>query len=290
MTCLVVVALATWTLSSPPTARADDFDYYDNTLLSKVPEFAGAKRITELTADLLVKHRDVLQNTNALFVVLRTNEGRYCKMLVQPARQRIGENKSVPILLIERFVTYREGEEKAVEVRGSNIRLFDGFRLSLDLGQIVPEILAGDLRFVAAREKSFAEPVGNAEMYLMTKPLPEAAPKKSPRVVIGKAFEPRYFNGKYTLHDDGRRSGTLVLSVNEENQVSGSFYSGKDGTKYEVSGKVGTARNEITFSISLPRSVVNYHGWMFTGDGQAIAGSSRLQDRVTGFYAVREEK
>jgi len=270
--------------------RGDDFDHYDNILLSKVPEFAGAKKITELTPDLLVKYRNVLPDTHALFVVVRTNEGRYCKMLVQPARQKVCGDKSVPILLVERFVTYREGSDKAVEVKGGNVRLFDGFRLSLDLGQVVPESLGGDVRFVAAREKAFAEPVGNAEMYLMTKPMPEATPKKPPKLVVGKAFEPRYFNGKYKLYDDGRRSGTLVLSVNDDNQVSGSYYSGKDDTKYEVSGKVGPARHEITFSISFPRSVQTYHGRMFTGDGRAIAGSSRLQDRATAFYAVRSEK
>src|SRR5258708_7211324 len=96
-----------------PATRADGFDHYDNKILSKVPEFAGAKLITELTPDLLVKYRDVLPNTNALFVVVRTNEGRFCKLLVQPARQKISAEKSIPILLIERFVTYREGDEKA---------------------------------------------------------------------------------------------------------------------------------------------------------------------------------
>jgi hypothetical protein len=271
-------------------ARADEFDNYDNTLLAKVPEFEGAKKIAELTPDLLVKYRDVLPNTNALFVVLRTNEGRWCKLLVQPARQKISESKSVPILLVERFVTYREGEEKAVEVRGGNLRLFDGFRMSLDLGQVVPESLGGDLRFVAARERAFAEPVGGAEMYLLTRPMPEATPRKSEKLAIGKTFEPRYFNGKYKLYDDGRRSGTLVLQVNDEKQVSGSFYSGKDGSKYEVSGKIGPARHEIAFTISFPRSVQTYRGLMFMADGQAIAGSSRSQERETGFYAVRDEQ
>jgi hypothetical protein len=290
MTRIAAVALVVCLSISPPLARSDEFDNYDNSVLRKVPEFAGAKRITELTPELLVKYRGVLPDTNALFVVVRTNEGRYCKLLVQPARQKIGDRKSVPILLIERFVTYREGEERAVEVRGGNVRLFDGFRLSLDLGQVVPAILGGDIRFVAAREKAFAEPVGEAEMYLLTERIPEATPKKSPKMVIGKAFEPRFFNGKYTLHDDGRRSGTLVLNVNEDNQISGSFYSEKDGTKYEVSGRVGVARHEITFTISFPRSVLTFHGWMFTGDGRAIAGSSRLQDRKTGFYAVRDER
>jgi hypothetical protein len=290
MTRLAVLALLVCLLLSPAAARADEFDNYTNALLSKVPEFDGAKKITELTPELLVKYRDVLPNTNALFVVIRTNEGRYCKLLVQPARQKISENKSVPILLVERFVTYREGEEKAVEVRGGNVRLFDGFRLSLDLGQVVPESLGGDLRFVAAREKAFAEPVGTAEMYLITKPMPEATPKKAAKVVIGKSIEPRYFSGKYALRDDGRRSGTLVLEVQDDNKVSGSYYSDKDGTKYEVSGKVGPARHEITFTISFPRSVQQYHGRMFTGDGRAIAGSSRSQDRETAFYAVRDER
>jgi hypothetical protein len=273
-----------------PTVHADEFDQYDNTHLSKVPEFAGALKVTELTPELLGKFRDVLPNTNALFVVVRTNGGRFCKLLVQAARQKVGKEKSVPILLVERFVTYRAGDEKAVAAQGGNLRLFDGFRLNLDLGQVVPESLGGDLRFVAAREKAFAEPVGEAEMYVLTKPMPEATPKKSAQVVIGKAFEPRYFNGKYALHDDGRRSGTLVLEVDDKNQVSGSYYSDKDGRKYEVSGKVGQARHEITFTIAFPRSVLTYHGWMFTGDGRAIAGSSRAPDRETGFYAVREER
>jgi hypothetical protein len=276
-------------LPAQPPAPGADFDHYDNSVISKVPDFAGALKITEITPEMLGKYHDVLPNTNALFVVVRTNEGRFCKLLVQPARQKISKDKSVPILLVERFVTYRAGDEKAVAAQGGNLRLFDGFRLSLDLGQVVPESLGGDLRFVAAREKSFAEPVGEAEMYVVTKPMPEATPKKSAKVAIGKAFEPRYFNGKYTLHDDGRRSGTLVLEVTAENQVSGSYYSDKDGRKYEVSGKVGTTRHEITFNIAFPRSVLTYHGWMFTGDGRAIAGSSRTQDRQTGFYAVRHE-
>ncbi len=285
-----VSLLLGFALLAPAQTPPGSFDDYDNTLLSKVPEYPGAQKITELTAELLGKYRDVLPGTNAVFVIVRTNEGRFCKLLVQPARQKVGKDKSMPILLVERFVTYRAGDEKAVAAQGGNLRLFDGFRLSLDLGQVVPESLGGDVRFVAAREKAFAEPVGEAEMYVLTKPMPEATPKKSARLVIGKAFEPRYFNGMYTLHDDGRRSGTLVLEVNAENQVGGHFYSDKDGRKYEVGGKVGPARHEITFNIAFPRSVLTYHGWMFTGDGRAIAGSSRTPDRQTGFYAVRSEK
>jgi len=44
----------------------------------------------------------------------------------------------IPILLIDRFVTYTEAEEQTVHARGEKIDLFPEFHLDLDLGQIVP--------------------------------------------------------------------------------------------------------------------------------------------------------
>src|SRR5439155_14711115 len=128
------------------------------------------------------------------------------------------------------------------------------------------------------------EPVGKAELYVLTKPLPEAAPKKAAKLVVGAAFEPRYFNGKYKLYDDGRRSGTLHLQVGAGGEVTGAYYSDKDGQKYEVTGKVGPAPHAIQFRVQFPRTVQEFQGWMFTGNGAAITGVSRLQDRETGFY------
>ena len=84
------------------------------------------------------------------------------------------------------------------------------------MGQVVPEELGGDLRFVADGDKSYVEPVGKAKLYLLLKPLPEATPKKPEKLVIGDKFESRYFNGKYKLYDDGRRSGELVLKVDDD--------------------------------------------------------------------------
>jgi len=124
----------------------------------------------------------------------------------------------------------------------------------------------------------------------VTRSLAEAEPKKAEKAVIGAKFEPRYFNGTYKLHDDGRRSGTLTLQVAADGEVTGSYYSDKDGQKYEVTGKVGTPRHSIQFSIRFPRSVQTFQGWLFTGDGKVLTGSSRLQEREAGFYAVRVEE
>jgi hypothetical protein len=274
----------------PQVVYADAFDHYTNTVLTKVPDAKGIKEIKQLTPALIADHDGVLARTTGTMVVIKTNETRYAKLLVQDARQKTTSTEAVPILLIERYVTYKEGEEQAVQAKGQNIRLFDGFQFNLDIGQVVPASVAGDLRFVATKDKTYAEPVGKAKMYLVTKPLPEATPKKATRPEIGATFEPRFFDGTYKLYDDGRRSGTLHLKVEKKNKVSGKYYSAKDGRKYEVVGKIGSPAHTIEFTIIYPRTRQEFHGWMFTGDGKAIAGFTRLQDRDMGFYALREEK
>jgi len=271
------------------SVRADSFDHYSNIVLAKVPESKNAKKMQQVTPELMVEHSRVLPGLTATFLVVKTNEGRFVKLLVQPAQQKISAEESLPIALIERFVTYREGEEKTIHAQGQNLRVFPDFRVNLDLGQVVPAKLGGDLRLIVDGDKVFLEPLGKAELYLVTKHLPEASPKKSPKVEIGATWEPRYFNGVYKLYDDGRRSGEIHLKVTDNGEVTGYYYSDKDGKKYEVDGKVGNPNHSIQFKVTFPRTLQFFHGFGFTGDGRAIAGSSRLQERETGFYAVRKE-
>ncbi|HJT78336.1 MAG TPA: hypothetical protein VJ739_14125 [Gemmataceae bacterium] len=287
---LFVAALALVFL--PPGLRAADaFDHYTNPILRKVPSAAGVREVKQLTPTVITDNLGVLPGSQGAFLVVMTNDGRRGKLLIQAARQKIGPDKTpVPILLIERFVTYKEGTEETVQASGQNVALYPGFRFSLDLGQVVPAEVPADLRFTAEGGKAVTEAVGKAKLYLMTKPLPEAAPKRTAKVVIGATFESRYFNGTYRLHDDGRRSGKLVLKVEDGGEVTGSFTSDKDGDRYEVKGKVGMPANAIQFTIKFPRVEETFQGWMFTGDGAAIAGSSRLLERESGFYAVRVEE
>jgi hypothetical protein len=272
-----------------PSVRADTFDRYINSVLTKVPEAQGVKELKQLTPELISDNDQVLTGVTGAFLVIKTNEGRHSKLLVQLARQKIDADSSMPVLLIDRYVTYREGQEQTVYTKGQNVSLFDGFRFNLDIGQVVPPKLGGDLRFVAEGGKTYVEPLGKAKLYLVTQPLPEAAPKKVAKLVVGEVFEPRYFNGTYKLYDDGRRSGKLTLHVANDGEVSGAYYSDKDGQKYEVKGKVGTPKHAIQFSVKFPQSVQVFQGMLFTGDGKALTGTSRLQDRETGFYALRVE-
>jgi hypothetical protein len=286
----LIVLLAASVVALPRTARADAFDDYTNPILRKVPAAEGVKEVKQLTPALLADNDRVLPDIAPAFVVVQTNQGRYSKLLVQAARQKVNAERVVPILLIERYVTYKEGTDESVLASGKDLYLFPGFRLSLDLGQVVPEELGGDLRFVADGDKVWTEPVGKAKLFLVTRPLPEAAPKKTPKFVIGDRFEARYFNGTFRLHDDGRRSGKLTLKVSDGGDVTGTFVSDKDGEKYDVTGKVGMPQHAIQFTIKYPRTEETFQGWLFTGDGKALTGSSRMLDHDAGFYAVRIEE
>jgi hypothetical protein len=287
--CWVGTALAAL-FAVPALARADAYDNYTNSILAKVPASKLAEQVKKLTPELMIAHGRALPGITAAFVVVRTNEGRLAKLLVRPADQKISENEHLPIVLVERFVTFREGEERTIHASGHDTRLFGDFHFSLDIGQVVPAKVGGDLRFVVDGDKSWLEPVGKAEMFLVTKHLPEATPKKGPKVVVTEKFEPAYFNGNYKLYSDGRRSGTLQLKLAENSKdVDGWYYSDKDGAKYEVSGTIGNPKHLLEFTIQFPRTIETFRGMLFTGDGKAIAGTSRLQERETGFYAVRIE-
>lgn len=292
MRCRLLPFLVTFLplLAATVPAHADDFDYYTNPVLTRAAGSKNVKEVKELTPALMVDHDNVLPGVRAAFVIVKTNEGRLAKLLVQGARQKVDATRTVPMLLIERFVTYKDREERTVVASGKRVALFAGFRFSLDLGQVVPEELGGDLRFVADGAKVYAQPVGKAKLYLLTRALADVRPKKGPKVVVGPTFEPRYFNGTYKLHDDGRRTGTLTLAVAGDGSVTGSYYSDKDGRKYPVKGKIGTPTHCIQFTIQLPRAEQTFQGCLFTGNAGAIAGTSRLLDREAGFYATRVEE
>ena len=273
----------------PVPLRADTFDRYTNPVLARAPQAEGVEEVKRLTPALLASNDRVLPDTQSALVVVRTNEGRNGKLLLQAGRQKVGD-QAIPILIIERFVTFKDGEERAIQAAGQNVHLFNGFHFNLDVGQIVPPALGGDLRLVVDGRKVYAEPLGKAKLYLVTKPLPGSEAKPAARPAVGEVFESRFFNGTYKLHDDGRRSGTLTLAVKGDGAVTGDYFSDKDGQKYEVFGKIGPAKHTVQFTIKFPRTQQVYQGWMFTGDGRVLTGFSRLQDRETGFYAERVEK
>lgn len=275
----------------PTVLLADAFDNYTNFVLKLIPGAKSAEKITRLTPELMTQHNRALPGITAAFVVVKTNDNRLAKLLIQHGRQKLSDEDSLPIILVDRYVTYREGQERTIHAVGQNLRLFEDFRFNLDLGQVVPKNVRADLRVGVAKDGfPYLEALDKAEMYIVTKHLPEANPIKPAKLVVGAQFEMRYFNGSYKLYDDGRRTGTMHMQVAENGIVTGHFFSDKDGAKYEVSGKVSNnPQHRVEFLITYPRTTQFFTGFLFTGDGRAITGTSRLEMRETGFYALRIE-
>lgn len=268
-------------------AYAEAFDDYTAPVIAEAVMAGKWKELEELTGEAMIDAAGVVPKTTGAMLIVRTNEFRWAKLLVQPGRQRFGK-EVVPTISIEKYVTIRELTEKAIQAQGQTLALFDQFHFSLDLGQVVPSHLGGDLKVVADEQGNLRlKTIGMAKMYLVTEHLKLNTDKKAEKFVIGDPFEPKYFNGKFKLYDDGRRSGLLTLKVEESGVVRGAFYSDKDNQKYEVSGKVKSPSHAIQFTIYLPRTEQVYDGMMFTGTGLAITGFSKLQNREAGFYALR---
>jgi hypothetical protein len=283
-------------LISTSAARSEAFDDYSSVHLLQLAASDKVQRVKRLERDGLVNAFAVLPKTEGALLIVHTNDNRWAKLLVQPAKQKIDGENSVPILLIERFVTFKEGEERAFVAEGKNIRLFHDFRFNLDIGAIVPEkalpnkAFTADLRFVDDNGVTYVEPLGKAELFVVKKHLPEAAPPKGTKIVVNGKFDKAFFAGDYKLYDDGKKASDLHVEVGPKGNVRGWLFSGATGAKYDVQGQIGpNPMHGIQFSVTLPRSLQTFTGWMFTADASAITGFSNLEGREAGFYALRVE-
>jgi hypothetical protein len=69
-----------------PQLRGDTFDRYTNPVLLKAPATDGVREVKQLTVSILADNEGVIPGIPGALVVVRTNEGRFSKLLVQPGR------------------------------------------------------------------------------------------------------------------------------------------------------------------------------------------------------------
>ena len=122
--------------------RADQFDNYTNPVLAKaISDGTWKSQRVDRRPDRRWRRRQT--DTGSAFIVVVTNEKRYAKLLAQPARQKFGDAQ-VGMLLIDKFTTFKGTSERALQATGQAMHLYPGLRLSLDIGQVVPESVGGD--------------------------------------------------------------------------------------------------------------------------------------------------
>ena len=284
LTAFAMIFLAT-------SALADDFDRLEGRVLSGVPKSANATSRGLLTIADLGNLPNVLVGTRSPLVVVKTDEANHARLLVTPAlRKSTGAGaEPIPILVVERFDTFEGNAATRRLAKGRELTLFDGFRLDLDTGQVVPDGQGGDIQFVAGGEGGpRLVPLKGSTMFTLAKsPLGEAEAARRPS--SGRAVLKGDFAGTYRLFANGQTSGRLELKVDDAGVVTGRLRSDQTGGSYKVTGQAGgDPANKVRFAVELPRSREEFDGFLFVEGKGAITGSFVLLDRTFGFFAVRE--
>jgi hypothetical protein len=280
--CLLALAAA--------PVSGDEFDRVEGDRVERLIRDGPFESRASLTFGQLEALPQALPDTRTAFLLVKTGQGNYARLLASPALRKPpeGNGPAAPVLLIERFDTFEPGRSATRPARGSNVPLFDGFQLDLDTGFVVPEGQGGDLVFRAGGTAGpRVEPTGGARLYAPTRPIPAEPGQAGP--TPGKVVVPHDFAGRYKLFADGRWSGLLEIQVADDRAVTGHFRSEPNGTSYPVSGEVSAeVPNKVAFKVKFPRTEQAYEGLLWTDGKWAIAGTFQMLERPFGFFAVRE--
>lgn len=283
---MLLRALGVWSLLPLSFATADDFELYTNLVLGKVASSDGAAQVEKIALSDLFKAKPVLANENGCFVVVRTDEGNWAKLVLKYSFRKHADGE-VPLVLIQRYQCLRPGTESGRLAAGKDAHLFDGFQFNLDIGQVVPEGGGGDIAFHRAGESGgFLKPIGKAKLYVINKPLVQA-PKDQNGPSVGPVVA-EDFTGKFQLVANGKWSGQLTLQATKSGDVTGSYVSDQTGADYPVKGFVARPTHHIKFTVELPMARQEFDGRLWTQGKNALAGTMTLSGSEFGFVAVRE--
>lgn len=272
---------------SPTSQAQEPFDLLLRPELAKLSASDSFSPLDELSTKQLTEADGRLAGTTGTLLIAKTNQGRWARILVSQARQKIDAEKSVPILLVERFATCMDGEDRALVQSGKDIRLFAGFRFSLDLGQVVPREMPADFEILSDEKNLKIKKEKGTSLWIVKKEVAPPKPVRPSAIDPAKPFGAHWFTGHFRLYDDGRRMGRLEIESDKDGNLSGALYSDKDNKRYELFGKVAMPNHTAQFTVRFPRTEQFFQAWLFTGDGSALAGTTRFGERETGFYATR---
>lgn len=283
----LMLALLTFGAISRSGLAQDGFDLLPRPELAKLAASDSFAPVDDLSIKQLAEADGRLAGTTGTLLIAKSNQGRWSRILISQARQKIDMEKSVPILLVDRFATCMDSEDRALVQSGKDVRLFAGFRFSLDLGQVVPAEMPADFEIVPDGKSLKIKKDKGAGLWIIKKEIAPAKPVKPAAIDTAKPFGVHWFTGHYRLYDDGRRMGRLEIESDKDGNLSGALFSDKDNKRYELFGKVAMPNHTAQFTVRFPRSEQYFQAWLFTGDGAALAGTTRFGERETGFYATR---
>ncbi|MBI1900828.1 MAG: hypothetical protein HYS13_06920 [Planctomycetia bacterium] len=277
-----LVLTAALLVAAAPALGLDTFDRHTAYWLDQVTKKGTA--VAEMSSRQAAELKFLGPDVSAPCVVVRTGDGNVAKALVSFGFRK-SDPKPVPVVVIERFVTYDRDRPNIALAAGKNVMLFPGFQFDLDIGQVVPDKLGGDLSFNDQRRLL---PLGEAKLFgLSGSALPAADEASEPSA--GPGVLPRDFAGTWIVDADGRLKGKWTLAVDDEGNVDGQHLSDETQSTFTLSGKI-TEGNRLQCEVQFANAAQAFDLYLWTGHKTHMAGTTLQQDRKLGVFAVRESK
>lgn len=279
--CLTLSLIST----TGTTARgADVFERHDAKLVKRLVEQGEAAKL--VTMNDAAKLKSLAPTIGTPCFVVQTDDGGFAKLLAAWGLKKGKESeKPMPVLLIERYVTYRGDRIDLTSATGKDVMLFPGFGFNLDIGQVVPEGQGADLIFTADGElvpgdRAKLVPVNGSQL-----PPADKAARRDPNDHEGVVAED--FSGTWKLNADGRWLGELELKVSEVGKATGSFTSDESKNSYDITGQTGSTPHNVKLEVFLANTQLSMDGYLWTKDKSQMAGTVTMTGRKFGFVATR---
>ncbi len=283
MICIRTTALA-WILLATTSFGADVFDRHMASLVKKLAVEGTATR--QLSMADAAKIKPLAPNIGSPCVVLKTSDGNYAKALVSwGLKKGRGTEKPTPLLLIERYVTYRGERLDLTSALGKDVMLFPGFGFDFDIGQVVPDGLGADIVFTAEGELVSEGDVKLVILNGSQLPPAEKSAKHDPNDHEGVVAQD--FTGVWKLNADGRWLGELDLKVTDGGRATGSFTSDESKNAYDITGQTGSTPHNLKLEVFLANTQLSVDGYLWTKDKSQMAGTVTMTGRKFGFVATR---
>ena len=266
----------------PQQAAADVFDDHTSYWLRQGVKELEPRKALSLEDGASAKQ--LARSISSPCIVVHTDEDNWGKALVTWGLRKTPDGP-IPIVMIERFVTYRGDRENLTTASGKEIMLFPGFGFDFDIGQVVPIGKGDDIQ---CADKGTLQPGKSAKFWLLDGPAtPEPDKTEAARPAAG-AVIPSDFAGHWQVHVDGRWAGRLELQA-EGRRVFGRFISDDTKSVYQTEGKIAALPHNLKFDIDLANASQSFDAFMWTKSKSAMAGVVTMSDRKLGFYAIRIE-
>jgi len=275
--------LAVVLFSCSSVSAADLFERQTAATIKKLIESEDA--VAEITLESSAKLRPLSSSIVTPCVLIKTDEGNLTKALISWGGLKKASGKQIPVLLIERYATYREDRPDLTKAHGKDVMLFPGFCFNFDLGQVVPVEEGADVEFT---DKGTLKSRGTARIVPMSPPAqatPTANAKHDP--LDHEGVVAKDFSGTWILNADGRWLGEWELKVEEGGRATGKFTSDESLNVYDISGQIGSMPNNLKLDLFLANAQMAVDAFLWTKDKSMMAGTVTLSDRKFGFVATR---